>query len=207
MELRLGLSAVLVVTFLTVVFSPIRGHAHGVNVFAWVEGRTVHTESKFSGGKRVNGGIVEVHATTGGKLLEGKTDGQGRFSFDLPEGFKDSGAGLRIVLNAGMGHQDEWLVGPEELGAIGGPDAAHAPPAAPVATGGPSPAAPPSGDAVSSTEHLHLLEQTLDRKLAPLMQRLNALEDRGPRLSEIVGGIGYIVGLIGVALFFQSRRR
>jgi nickel transport protein len=205
MELRLGLCAVLALTILTVALSPIPSHAHGVNVFAWVEGRTVHTESKFSGGKRVSGGTIEVHASTGGKLLDGTTDGQGRFSFDLPEGFKEAGAGLRIVLNAGMGHKDEWLVGPEELGAAAEPAAGNAPPAASVVST--EAATDARANPTFSTEHLHLLEQTLDRKLAPLMQRLNALQDRGPRLSEILGGIGYIVGLIGVALFFQSRRR
>jgi nickel transport protein len=31
--------------------------------------------------------------------------------------------------------------------------------------------------------------------------------DRGPGLTEIMGGIGYIIGLVGLALYFSNRRR
>jgi nickel transport protein len=29
--------------------------------------------------------------------------------------------------------------------------------------------------------------------------------DRGPTVSEVIGGIGYIFGLVGVALYFRTR--
>jgi nickel transport protein len=51
-----------------------------------------------------------------------------------------------------------------------------------------------------------LVEQALDRKLAPIMHRLVAL-DQGPSLSDIIGGIGYIIGLVGLAAYFNSRRK
>ncbi len=59
--------------------------AHRVNIFAWVEGDTVHTESKFSGGKRVNGGEIVVYDLEGKQLLSGKTNAEGEFSFKIPE--------------------------------------------------------------------------------------------------------------------------
>jgi nickel transport protein len=33
------------------------------------------------------------------------------------------------------------------------------------------------------------------------------LEQKGPTMNEIVGGIGYIFGLMGVAIYFSSRKK
>ena len=81
-------------------------YAHKVTVFAWVEGDTVHTESKFSGGRRARQATIEVYDDQDKRLLTGQTDDNGQFSFKIPE---DSA--LRIVLHAGMGHQTSgaWI--------------------------------------------------------------------------------------------------
>ena len=91
--------------------SPVR--AHKVMIFAWVEGDTIFTESKFSGGKRVRKGDVTVYGLKGNRLLKGKTDEQGRFSFKIPEK-----TALKIVLLAGMGHRAEWTVPLHEIKGI-----------------------------------------------------------------------------------------
>jgi len=41
--------------------------AHKVMIFAWVEGDTVHTESKFSDGKKVKKGDVIVYDLQGNR--------------------------------------------------------------------------------------------------------------------------------------------
>jgi nickel transport protein len=58
------------------------------------------------------------------------------------------------------------------------------------------------------------LEKVLDKKLEPLVKMLGRqeallLEQKygGPRISDIVGGIGWILGLVGVASFFWCRKR
>ena len=71
-------------------------HAHKVTIFAWTEGETVHTESKFSGGKRVQGGKVEIFDSKGALLLDGLTDSNGKFSFKAPRI-----ADMNIVLEQG----------------------------------------------------------------------------------------------------------
>ena len=50
--------------------------AHRVNVFAWVDGDTIHVESKFSGGKKVKTGkvVVRVPLEVGTFLLNEKRD-------------------------------------------------------------------------------------------------------------------------------------
>ena len=51
------------------------------------------------------------------------------------------------------------------------------------------------------------VEKALDRKLAPLVQMLVDQGHRGPTLKDILGGIGYIIGLIGMAAYVHSRKK
>ena len=44
--------------------------AHRVNVFAWVDGDTIHVESKFSGGKKVKTGKVVDKTFKSGESVE-----------------------------------------------------------------------------------------------------------------------------------------
>ncbi|HBI15937.1 MAG TPA: hypothetical protein DDY20_10565 [Desulfobulbaceae bacterium] len=85
-------------------------HAHKVNIFAYVEGGTVFTESYFPDGKPVSGGLIEVQDTKGNKLLEGKTDEKGLFSFPLPKN-----ENLTIIINATMGHKNSFLLKESEM--------------------------------------------------------------------------------------------
>jgi hypothetical protein len=79
--------------------------AHRVTIFAWVEDGMVHTESKFSGGRKPVGATVKVLAPGGEQLLEGKTDEKGAFSFKPPVKTE-----LKVVLLAGAGHRAEWTL-------------------------------------------------------------------------------------------------
>lgn len=79
--------------------------AHKVNLFAYVEGDTVYTESYFPDGKKVEGGTIEVLDANGRKMLEGKTDAQGMFHFPLPK--KED---LTITIDATMGHKNRFLL-------------------------------------------------------------------------------------------------
>ena len=86
--------------------------AHKVVLFAYGEGDKVFTESYFSDGKRCQDSRIEVFDSLGNKLLEGKTDNNGEFSFNPPKK-----TDLRIVLTASMGHKDEYTI---PAGALGG---------------------------------------------------------------------------------------
>jgi nickel transport protein len=77
--------------------------AHKVNLFAYVEGGTVFTESYFPDGRAVEKGTVLVYDSKNRQLVEGKTDTQGMFSFDIPK--IDA---LTIVIDAGMGHKNKF---------------------------------------------------------------------------------------------------
>jgi nickel transport protein len=174
--------------------------AHKVTIFAWVEGDTVHTESKFSGGRVAKQARIEVYDRAGALLLEGRTDDEGRFVFKAPKQ-----EALRIVLVAGAGHRNEWVVKAEEF-------AGHVRPAADDDTvlpkqtepGGATPL--PERIDISREDLQTMIEAALEKQLQPVLRRLHQM-DEGPRLVDIIGGIGYILGLVGLGAYVHFRRR
>jgi nickel transport protein len=108
MHMRCNIVLLLSLTLLLV--APGLVLAHKVNVFAYVEGETVHTESYFPDGRPVAGGTIEVMDRHDTILLAGKTDDKGLFSFPLPK--KED---LTIVINAGMGHRNSYLLKETEM--------------------------------------------------------------------------------------------
>lgn len=184
------------------VFVP-RALAHKVTIFAWAEGDTVHTESKFSGGKLVKDGKVEVFAGNGTRLLEGRTDDKGEFSFKAP-----AISELKIVLTAGMGHKNSWTLSAAELGqGLSAPAGVSPQPQAPAVAPTPSPTdSPEVGPALSAGDVEAIVARQLEQNLQPLTRMLAAQQERGPSISDIVGGIGYIIGLVGLGAYLRYRR-
>lgn len=178
-----------------VLLIPTRALAHKVNVFAWVEGDTVFVEGYYSGKKRAQHSLVEVFNKAGAKLLEGKTDEKGEFSFKRPEETE-----IRIVLTAGMGHKNDFLLQASDFGLeISSPPTSTP---EPQTTTSDSPVAP-----LEPHQLEEMIDKSLDRKLAPVIKLIRDTRREGPRFSEIVGGIGYIFGLFGVAIYFKNRKR
>jgi nickel transport protein len=67
---------------------------------------------------------------------------------------------------------------------------------------------PPASE-LSSGELQALVQDAVRREVAPLKEELLHLNQRlsRPGLTEILGGLGYIVGLTGVALWAGGRRK
>ncbi|MBU2521314.1 MAG: hypothetical protein KKD50_03690 [Proteobacteria bacterium] len=194
------------------IFSDIPAFAHKVSIFAWVEGDTVYTQSKFSRGKKTKEAPVIVFDLEGNKLLEGKTDDNGEFSFKIPKK-----TALKVVLKASMGHMAEWKIPLEEInpGVVSKgsttesdvKDSYEAASHSPVDVPGGNPPLSFESYGISRQEIKKLIDESLDRKLAPIMNMLADSYEDGPSLTEIISGIGYIFGLVGVAMYFTSRRK
>ena len=60
---------------------------------------------------------------------------------------------------------------------------------------------------VTADEIRNAVEGALDTKLKPVMKLLVETRQSGPSVTDILGGIGYIFGLIGVAAYFSAKRR
>ena len=170
--------------------------AHKVNVFAWVEGDTVFVEGYFPGGKKSQDSLVEVFNPAGTKLMEGRTNETGEFSFKIPER-----TDLKIVLTASMGHKNDFTISASDLGGSGS-----------------LPSSEPAkkhvhsvGESVPVSNDIHQLEtiidEALDRKLAPVIKLIRDKRKEGPTISQIVGGIGYIFGLFGLVMYLKSRNK
>jgi len=187
-----------IITLFLILYTSSAAFAHRVDIFAWVEGDRVHTESKFSGGKSVVGGQIIVYDDRSKeKLLEGTTDDQGGFTFT-----PSRKARLRIELLAGMGHKNEWVVKEEEFGLTPKGDSGDSAPAALI----PVESAPiqktPSGVEIEGA-----VERILDKKLEPVMKLLVQSQQRETSVHDVMAGIGYIFGLVGVGAYFYSRKR
>ena len=188
---RILLSLLAVTVILILKSSP--AIAHKINIFAWAEGQTVFTESYFTGGKLIEGGLVEVFDPAGQKLLEGRTDQKGEFSFKLPQK-----TDLLLVLTASMGHKSDFTLKVE--------NADEAAPAAEPAkiTGELS----PDTVTVDMRQLRTVMEETLDLRLKPIYRSLaDAKRREGPSLTNIIGGLGYIIGIMGLILYVRSRKK
>ena len=197
-----GWAAGFIVFLMLFFFGTGLARAHKVNVFAWVEGDTVFIESKFSGGKRVKGGMITVSDLRGNQLLSGKTNNRGEFSFKIPK--KTT---LKIVLVAGMGHRGEWTIPVEEIEMVSviemresvQQETAENEPKSIMRS---IPAPKPCSDEIQLA-----VEKALDKKLKPIMKLLAESREQGPTFHDIFGGIGYIFGLVGLATYIHYRRK
>ena len=180
--------------------------AHKVRIFAWQDGENIVTESKFSRGKSArNAEITVVETKTGKSLLSGKTDVDGLFTFPLP---KINSNELKIIVDTGDGHKNSWIFNledsvPDDKNTTASQPEIRTSPQLPTPS---SVAESPEGihQTITASELTRIIEESLDKKLAPINRTLAANAEKGPSLQDILGGIGYIIGLAGIAAYMQS---
>jgi len=186
---------ILIFIFLIIIMMDVLVFAHKVNIFAFVEGDKVYTESYFNDGKKCIDSKIEVFDNQGNKLLEGLTDEEGAFSFEIPPGDGD----LKIVLTASMGHQAEYNISADELSGAAG--LIKEEPEEPVSV------ISPETSSVDLKEIQSIIEDALDEKLKPIMREIKKSQEDKISPTEIIGGIGYIIGIFGIVAYFLSRKR
>lgn len=189
---------ILVMVAGTLAVTVCRALAHKVNVFAYLDGRQIKGEAYFPSGDKAQTALVEVVDGQGRVLGSTQTDGQGLFSLAVPA---EAGAPLRVVLKAGQGHQGEYTLGARELGGA----AAFA--AASQAASKPAPATARSA-APLPEEMEERLARLLDQRLQPLTAQVAKLgAERSVSLADVMGGLGYIMGLMGLAAYLKARKQ
>jgi nickel transport protein len=185
--------------------------AHKVSIFAYAENGKIFTESYFSDGKGSMNSVVEVFDGKNKKLLlTGKTNKTGEFSFRIPQV-----TALRIVVTASMGHKNEYVLSEDEVRAALG--------SIKTANNFPSKVSskisskntkreegPPSlkeTTPIESHELELIVERGIQKKIAPVMKKLMKMEEEmnKPNISEILGGIGYIFGLMGILTYLKYK--
>jgi len=192
---------ILIFIFLIIIIMDVSVFAHKVNIFAYVGGDKVYTESYFNDGKKCIDSKIEVFDNQGNKLVEGLTDEEGMFSFEIPSEDVIDGD-LKVVLTASMGHRAEYTILADELGdtVVSIEEKLEEPMSV----------ASPETILVDLKEIQLIIEDTLDEKLKPIIREMREIkkfqEDR-ISTTEIIGGIGYIIGIFGIIAYFLSRKR
>jgi nickel transport protein len=164
----------------------------------------VHSDNYFTDGTKCKNSIVEVFdEKSGTKLLEGKTDEEGKFSIKIPKI-----TSLKLVLVAGMGHRAEFTLSEDEVREAMGIKGRKSE----VQSQKPSPSTKEEREgitiapSITNTEIEAIVEGAIDKKLQPMMRMLVKLQENAgrPGITEIIGGIGYIIGILGIVAYFKK---
>ena len=170
-------------------------YAHRINIFAWEEGNKIVGEGYFASGRKCKGCQVSLYNIDGNLLSQTVTDDNGQFSFKVA----NQGGSYRLVLNGGLGHRAETVfkVDIDNVKAV----------KAEV-----SPSAEKGSN--SNTQCVISFSQKefgtlLDNKLRPLIKEVRELRKHQQKVDfkDVVAGIGYIFGLMGLALFVLGRKK
>ncbi|WP_025565675.1 hypothetical protein [Psychromonas sp. SP041] len=188
-------------------------NAHNVVGGVYAEGFTIEGEAGFSNGSMANEGtVVKVSDTSGTPLGEAVTDDQGYFVFTAKKRITHV-----FEINMGAGHILKMQLPAEEL-----PDSLDDVTATTI-----------SSNSVASTSDITqssnnngqvedtnqaviqnqiqnqitplMLEKAIAKQIKPLRREISALKEKSG-MRDIIGGIGYIFGLLGLVAFLRERK-
>ncbi len=168
--------------------------AHKLKVFASAEGDQISGQVYFVGGAPASGARVQIMDEADHEVARLQPDHEGRFSYRV-----DRRMAYQVVADSQDGHVARWTLQADEF--------SSSLPMAPSEGTKPqtetSPVATQSTPSQVSTE---LIELSVAHQIRPLREALASYEEQ-IRLRDILGGIGYIVGLSGLALWWRERQR
>jgi nickel transport protein len=173
---------------------------HGMNLFCWTKQDTVQCKSRFSGGRPVHNATWRVlDASSGDRLLSGATGSEGGFSFSPPPKAGDKRLDLKVVCEADTGHRDSWTVrAADYLSGVSGHEEDQK-------SGVEREEATEGSESVEGIGE-ERLRRIVNQELAPVRKELARLREPGVTLRDALGGLGYILGLVGIWAFAASRR-
>ncbi len=192
-----------VILLLFVFITPAPVFAHHLYVFAYVNGRDIVVKAAFGHDRPDKNGKVTVTNSTGKLLFQGKTDSRGMLHFPRPQ--LPPNDTVKITVGGGPGHQGVWTMTPADLG---NNTAATETPTDSVHTAQPNNSpAPPSLSANEQRYLARLVSEAVAREIEPLKAMMARQMESGPSLQNIIGGIGWLVGLGGLVAAWSSRKK
>jgi len=173
-------------------FSPYLS-AHNVVGGVYSLGATIEGEAGFSNGAMAKAGtVVKIFDESGIPLGEVLTDDEGFFVFTAKKRITHV-----FEINMGAGHTLKMQLPAEEL-----PDNLQGAPHTVTSSQRTVPAVSQLAQSSIDTEQLNI---ALAKQLKPLRQEIRALKEKAG-LRDIIGGIGYIFGLLGLIALLRERR-
>ncbi|WP_409439045.1 hypothetical protein [Psychromonas sp. GE-S-Ul-11] len=191
------------ISFLTVLSLSISCHAVAHNVMGGVyaEGFEIEGEAGFSNGAMANPGtVVKVTDDQGHALGEVLIDEEGAFVFTAKQHITH-----HFEVNMGAGHILKMQLPAEELPDSPNDDLtsnsfekvdAHS------SINSPDQQASNNAQQVTNL----MLEKAIAKQLKPLRREIQELKEKSG-LRDILGGIGYIFGLLGLVAFLRERKQ
>jgi len=149
--------------------------AHKISAFVDVNGNSVSLISYFSDGTPAKNAEVVVYDSKGNVVLRGKTDKKGEFDFKIGKS-----GNYKVVVNAELGHRAvaTFQIGKEEKGQESG-----------------------------TVSNVSEIRKAIREELQPIRRELLKLEEEESSISykDVVGGLGWIVGMFGALMFGYCR--
>lgn len=189
--------------------------AHNIIADAYVEGTTIEGEVGFSNGDPALDAPVTIKDSAGNILGQTTTDADGIFYYQATAPIDH-----HIEVNAGAGHVAKLFVPAADLSAIemqSEPQAQMASKGAeakPVMDAMQEASATPAVQSISPEELTTLIEasvakqvsQQVAKQIKPLRKQILQYENK-VRLQDTLGGLGYILGLTGLAMWWSERKK
>ncbi|TEW56539.1 cobalt ABC transporter permease [Psychromonas sp. RZ22] len=192
-------SLFLVFVFACSLFS-FNAFAHNVVGGVYANGFEIEGEAGFSNGSMARAGtIVKVSDQSGTPLGEVKTDADGLFTFTAKKRITHV-----FKVNMGAGHLLTMQLPAEELP----DDFGHVEATTNEETANEVVSISKSNlneVALSSQITPLMLEKAIAKEIIPLRKEIQALKEKSG-LRDILGGIGYIFGLLGLVVFLRERK-
>jgi nickel transport protein len=183
--------------------APAWAGAHRIDVSARSADGQIVVQARYHDGVPVRAAAVTVTDPDGNPLAEGTTDANGEFLFTLAA----IPAHVNVVVDTGDGHRGAVTRTRADLTGAADAEEGH------EHEGHDSPAGQLSADDDSSADHdeLHEIEAALtriERELHELAHELEHLSARQPgaRFERVLAGVGFILGLTGIAAYCLARR-
>lgn len=172
--------------------------AHKLLVMAWIQGDQLMGEAAYGDGSfTANAKGTVLDGASGEQLLTFTTDDSGAFQAVLSAEILARGAPLLVQVGDGVGHRAEYVIDAQEY----------------------APAAQADSSALQAQAHGHeagigldqevivrMVREAVRQEVAPLRREVIALSQSGPGFSEILGGIGYIIGLASLGFWLLRKR-
>lgn len=175
--------------------------AHKVVIAVYVEGNAIEGEVGFSSGDMAKPGTpVRILGPDGDVLGETVTDADGLFRF-LPTARADH----TFEADLGMGHVARTVLAADDLPESVGEKAvlAEVPASRPKPDGVSSPV---QGSIPDENRLRDVVGRAVSAQVRPLRQDLAQFKEE-VRFRDVLGGIGYILGLFGIAAYMAARRK
>ena len=170
--------------------------AHGLKALVTVEGTSLVGSEYLTPRRPLRHATVTVTGADGNVLATTTTDDAGHFRIEAKRRVDH-----RIIVDGGDGHVATCTIRADEL-----PDSLFLSPPTPLVQAGEGsrealPALPAPG-----TDWRTFIDQSIARQIRPLREQIDAYQEK-IWWHDVLGGIGYILGLGGLAFGLSGRRR